>query len=151
MKIYCIVLLFFVAFAYSDPPFTPVPNIEYMLAGLDMRYGDPLNVTLRNPIFESLSYNDGHTVTINGITHKMPDQLYVLAYPSEQKTSTTMVYYSASLVEESLFESFTIGFDCKRINGSFSLSEQVSYFNYMYNSQASYTPQLKCSFEPKPL
>ncbi|ARF10167.1 MAC/perforin domain protein [Hokovirus HKV1] len=116
-----------------------IPNINYMECGFNLKYGDPLNMTISRPIFEAFTYNNKQTILINGVNYKMPDQLYGLNYPSEDKKSSSLIYYSASMVSEELYQTFTLGFDCKRIDFAFSMSEQVNYFNYMYNTQGCYT------------
>jgi len=117
----------------------PIPNINYFVTGIDIKYGAPYNVSVRNPIFERFSYNNNITEIINDVTYDCPDQIYWISYSSIDKKSTVQVYYSVEEIESDMFESFTTGFDCERINGMFSLSEQVDEFNLAYDTQESYT------------
>jgi len=122
------------------PTLPTLPNSNYLLASYDFKYGQPLITTsLKSIIFDYYTYNNGWSVVINNIEYAMPDQLYVLSDPYEDKQCRNQVFYTAEDVLESLFQSFTIGFNCKHINGTFSLSEQYEYFNEQYNMYASYT------------
>ena len=118
-----------------------LPNYQYTRLGLDMKIGQPLNSAgaFRSPIFASYTFSQGKTINIYSNTYNVPDQLSAIQYGSEQSTSTVQVFYSESNVTNALFESFTTGFDCKKVNGLFALSEQVSTFNYNYNIEASYS------------
>lgn len=118
---------------------TKLPNTDYIICGIDMKYGQPLETALRYPIFEPLTYNLNNTVMIGGVEYEIPDQLMVMDYPSEAKTSTNEVYTSQYIIEKSLGESYSVGFNPWFIPGMFSASDQVSYFQEMTETQASYT------------
>lgn len=132
------ILFSIVIFVTTVTSLSPVPNDYLMATSIDSKYGFPYNESLREPIIE-FSYNDQRTVTILGIQYSCPDQLYVISYSSMDSKSTTQVCYSASMVMSALWESFTTGFNCKRINGMFSLSEQVTDFDIAYYSDNSYS------------
>lgn len=58
-----------------------------------IKYGTPIDLLIRNPIFDKYTYYNKWTVTIDGATYKMPDQLYVLSDPNESYNTTCNIYY----------------------------------------------------------
>lgn len=116
----------------------PVPGIGLLQNAINMKYG-PFAEPPTDPIFEMYSYNEGYSIYSNGQEYAVPNQMYVNDWPTLSEKSTTYLFYSASSVQSSMFESFTTGFSCKRFACMFQFSEQVSTFNYAYEMQDSYT------------
>ncbi|ARF10166.1 membrane-attack complex/perforin MACPF family protein [Hokovirus HKV1] len=116
-----------------------LPNIDNTILGIDLQYGQPIEYSLRNPVFSLLTYFNNKTIFIDGTEYLVPDQMLILDYQTEQQKSINEVYVSSYMATMSLSESLSYGFQPLYFNyGMFSESEQVSYFNQMFEFEASY-------------
>lgn len=134
----------------------PLPNINYILSSIDMQIGEPFEYAFKYPPFTPFTYSQGKSIYIDSNhTFAVPDQLYCINDPSEEKTSTNEVYTSQYTLQKSLSESSSYNYNSWFAPGMYSGSQQTTYYQKVFQEQAQYmassylrVTNFKVSFNP---
>jgi len=110
-------------------------NINEMLLGFDTLTGDI--VSYDYPVFEPFTYHENKTIILQNTLYKVPDQVFCLSDPMEQQTSTSSVYTSQMLLQESTASSSSYGYNSWFIPGMFS----GNYATYQFQQTLEYEGQ----------
>ncbi|ARF11131.1 MAC/perforin domain protein [Hokovirus HKV1] len=116
-----------------------IPNIEYITLGYNMQTGQLDDIgTIKNQVFNVLTYNEHQTTNLNGSTYLQPDQLNVFDFPTEERTSTNEVYTSTMILQESLAMSYSANYNPWFSFGMFSSSSDANYFHELFEMNSEY-------------
>lgn len=144
MKLFILLLICFVSFINADDyknNYEYYPNADYMLRGIDLKYGSPIIPSMREQIYEPFTWFNNNKIIIQNVTYIIPDQLDVINYPSGEEDLLTEVYLSEYDVQTSLAQSHSSGFGLKLLPGMYSESEESYYYREQYESYNRYTAQ----------
>ncbi|ARF10264.1 membrane-attack complex/perforin MACPF family protein [Hokovirus HKV1] len=116
-----------------------IPNVEYITLGYNMQIGQLDDIrTIKNQVFNVLTYKEHQTTNLNGSTYLQPDQLNVFDFPTEERTSTNEVYTSTMILQESLAMSYSANYNPWFYPGMFSSSSDANYFHELFEEDFEY-------------